>query len=270
MEKKLFTFVLILMALVPAAATAQVFQPTVGQEGKDVIWVPTPNELINAMLDLAKVTPSDFVMDLGSGDGRIVIAAAKRGAHAMGIEFNPDMVELSRASAKKEGVADRATFQKADIFETDLSKATVITMYLLPSLNMKLRPKILDLKPGTRIVTHAFTMEDWEPDQSISVEERMGYLWIVPAKVAGTWTSQVGPASGTLTIKQAFQKFDGTVNVNGKNLPLSSGKMDGDKIGFVVGDTAYSGRVSGGVIDGTAKAGTAVAVKWTAKRNGTQ
>jgi precorrin-6B methylase 2 len=266
MEKKSLIFALMLLCLLPAVATAQVYQPTVGQEGKDVIWVPTPNELITAMLDMAKVTPNDFLMDLGSGDGRIVIAAATRGAHALGIEFNPDMVELSSANAKKEGVADRASFQKADIFETDLSKATVITMYLLPSLNMKLRPKLLELKPGTRIVTHAFTMEDWEADQSISVEERMGYLWIVPAKVEGSWTSQAGSASGTLAIKQTFQKLDGTLNENGKNLPISNGKMEGEKIGFTAGDTVYSGRVSAGAIEGTAKTGTAAPVKWSAKR----
>jgi hypothetical protein len=139
-------------------------------------------------------------------------------------------------------------------------------MYLLPSLNMKLRPKILELKPGTRIVTHAFTMEDWEADQSISVEERMGYLWIVPAKVEGSWTSQAGSASGTLAIKQTFQKLDGSLSANGKNLPIGSGKMEGEKIGFTVGDTVYSGRVSAGVIEGTAKTGTAAPVKWIAKR----
>jgi precorrin-6B methylase 2 len=267
MEKKSLLLAFLLIVLIPAAATAQVYQPTVGQEGKDVIWVPTPNELINAMLDMAKVTPNDFVMDLGSGDGRIVIAAAKRGAHALGIEFNPDMVELSRANAKKEGVADRATFQKGDIFEADLSKATVVTMYLLPSLNMKLRPKLLELKPGTRIVTHAFTMEDWEPDQSVNVEERMGYLWIVPAKVEGSWTSQAGSAGGTLAIKQTFQKLDGTLNAGGKTQAVN-GKMEGEKISLTAGDTVYSGRVSNGVIEGTAKTGTAAPVKWSAKHSG--
>ena len=266
MEKTLRVLALILMCLLPAAASAQVYQPTVGQEGKDVIWVPTPNELITGMLDMAKLTPNDFLMDLGSGDGRIVIAAAKRGAHALGIEFNPDMVELSRANAKKEGVADLATFQKGDIFEADLSKATVITMYLLPSLNMKLRPKLLALKPGTRIVTHAFTMEDWESDQSISVEERMGYLWIVPAKVEGSWTLQAGSASGTLALKQNFQKLDGTLNAKGKSLSITNGKMEGEKITFTAGDTTYTGRVTAGDIEGTAKTGTAAPVKWSAKQ----
>ena len=241
---------------------------TLGDEtgSAQVAFITTPRAVVTRMLQLANVTGDDVVYDLGSGDGRIVIAAAKRGAHALGIEFNPDMVELSQATAKKEGVADRATFQKGDIFEADLNKASVITMYLLPSLNMKLRPKLLELKPGTRIVTHAFTMEDWEPDQSISVEERMGYLWIVPAKVEGSWTSQAGSANATLALKQTFQKLDGTLNANGKNLSIANGKMEGEKITFTAGDTAYTGRVSAGVIEGTAKTGTAAPVKWSAKR----
>ncbi len=163
-------------------ANAQEYEPSVGQQGKDVIWVPTPEDLVQAMLDLAKVTPNDFVMDLGSGDGRIVIAAAKRGARAVGIEYNPDMVELSRRNAEKAGVSDKATFVNADIFATDFSQATVITMYLLPQLNLRLKPVILNLKPGTRIVSHAFTMGDWAPEQTIEKEGRTAYLWIVPKK----------------------------------------------------------------------------------------
>ena len=167
MRKSIWTAFIIAALFLPPAIFAQQkeYEPSVGQEGKDVIWVPTPEELVQAMLDLAKVTPNDYVMDLGSGDGRIVIAAAKRGARATGIEYNPDMVELSRRNAEKAGVSARAAFMKADIFETDLSKATVITMYLLPSLNLKLRPTILDLKPGTRIVAHNFAMGDWEAEK---------------------------------------------------------------------------------------------------------
>src|SRR4029450_704593 len=141
-----------------AQATQKPFEPQVGQAGKDVVWVPTPQTLVDKMLDMAKVTKDDFVMDLGSGDGRTVITAAKRGARAMGVEYNPDMVALAQRNAAKEGVSDRATFVKADLFETDFSKATVITMFLLPDINIRLRPKILDMKPGTRVGSNFFTM----------------------------------------------------------------------------------------------------------------
>ena len=262
-------FALILLPLLVATANAQVYQPTVGQDGKDVIWVPTPPELVAAMLDMAKVTPNDYVIDLGSGDGRIVIAAAKRGAKAVGIEYNPDMVGLSKANAEKEGVSAKASFMQADIFETDFSQATVITMYLLPSLNMKLRDKILALKPGTRIVSHAFNMEDWEPDQTANVEERTAYLWIVPAKVAGTWDLQTPTGTAELTLKQTFQKLEGTLKIDGKSVPLKDAKLNGSMISFAVGDAKpmmYSGRVNGSAIDGTAKAGTEPGTKWSAKR----
>ena len=168
---------------------AATFEPSIGQAGKDVVWVPTPQTLVDKMLDLAEVKPGELLMDLGSGDGRTVITAAKRGATAIGIEYNPDMVELSKRNAAQAGVTTRATFMKADLFETDLSKAQVITMFLLPSINMKLRPKILNLKPGTRIVSNTFTMEDWQADQTATVEDDCtswctALLWIVPAKVA--------------------------------------------------------------------------------------
>src|SRR5262245_54630061 len=167
--------------------TAQDYTPTVGQEGKDVIWVPTPQSLVEKMLDMAKLTSKDIHYDLGSGDGRTVIAAAKRGAHAYGVEFNPDMVKLSERAAAKEGVSDKAKFINGDIFQTDFSQATVVTLYLLPSLNVKLRPTILKMKPGTRVVSHAFTMDDWQADQTENVEGRTAYMWIVPARVEGTW-----------------------------------------------------------------------------------
>src|SRR4051794_33120585 len=188
-------------------ATTKPFQPSVGQPGKDVVWVPTPDALVAKMLDLAKVTPQDYVIDLGSGDGRTVIAAAKRGAKALGIEYNPDMVELSKKNAEKAGVASRANFMKADLFETDLSPATVITMYLLPSINVKLRPKILNMKAGTRVVSHAFTMEDWTADQTESFDGRTAYMWIVPAKVEGYWQS----AQGDITFAQSYQNLAGTL-----------------------------------------------------------
>ena len=168
------------------------FQPEVGQEGKDVVWVPTPQALVEKMLALAKITPADFLIDLGSGDGRTVITAAKRGIHALGIEYNPDMVGLSRQNAEKEGVSDMAKFTEADLFESDFSKATVITMFLLPDINMRLRPALLDLKPGTRIVSNTFTMQDWLSDDTAMISAKdtrcnTAFLWIVPAKVEGSW-----------------------------------------------------------------------------------
>ena len=251
----------------PGVATAQQYQPTIGQQGKDVIWVPTPEKLVAAMLDMAKVTPKDYVIDLGSGDGRMVNAAAKRGARALGVEFNPDMVELSRANAAKEGVADKATFVRADIFETDFSQATVLTLYLLPSLNMKLRPKILNMKPGTRVVTNSFDMGDWDADQSVTVEDRTGYLWIVPAKVAGVWTWP----KAELTLSQGHQKITGSLKLDGQILRLANAKLSGNRISFAVGDSPtalreYSGRVIGNTIQGTVKIPKGPEVKWTAAR----
>jgi SAM-dependent methyltransferase len=255
-----------LAALTTASAQQQQqqqqFQPSVGQPGKDVIWVPTPEELIAAMLDAAKVTPNDLVMDLGSGDGRIVIAAAKRGARAIGVEFNPDMVELSRNNARKEGVADTATFVNGDIFETDFSRATVITMYLLPDLNMRLRPKILEMKPGTRVVSHAFSMEDWEADQTVNADGRTAYFWIVPAKVAGTWTWP----NAQLTLRQTFQKIEGSLTINGREQQLQDAKLEGDRISFTAGGSQYAGRVNGNAISGTARAGSGPDAKWLAER----
>jgi precorrin-6B methylase 2 len=221
------------------------FEPQVGQAGKDVVWVPTPQTVVDKMLDMAKVTKTDFVMDLGSGDGRTVITAAKRGATAIGIEYNPDMVELSKRNAAAAGVSDRATFVKADLFETDLSKASVITMFLLPSINMKLRPKILDLKPGTRIVSNTFTMEDWQPDDSATVTDNCetswctALFWIVPAKVAGEWTTP----SGALTLTQNFQTISG--KLGGQDL---KGKLVGNEISFTAGTAKYTGTVDGNSI----------------------
>ena len=162
------------------------YRPKIGQAGKDVIWVPTPQKLVEVMLDMANVTPADFVIDLGSGDGNIVIAAAQRGARAHGIEYNPDLVEFARCAAAKAGVSDRATFEHADIFASDFSQATVVTLFLTPKLNMDLRPKILDLTPGTRVVSYNFGMGDWKPDLTRTLEGdtsglNTAHLWIVPA-----------------------------------------------------------------------------------------
>jgi hypothetical protein len=244
------------------------FQPEVGQAGKDVVWVPTPQSLVDKMLDMAKMTPNDYVIDLGSGDGRTVITAAKRGARAHGIEYNPDMVELSKRAAAKEGVSDKATFAKADLFESDFSQATVITMFLLPDINLKLRPKILDLKPGTRIVSNSFTMGEWTADQTATVSDGCtsyctAHLWIVPAKVAGTWKLP----QGELALKQTFQMLTGTLTTGGAPASISNGKMNGDRITFTAGGAQYSGRVKGGSIEGTVKSSDGNR-NWSATRAG--
>jgi SAM-dependent methyltransferase len=229
-----------------AQATKQApFEPMVGQEGKDVVWVPTPQSLVDKMLDMAKVTAKDYVMDLGSGDGRTVITAAKRGARATGIEYNPEMVKLSQANAKKEGVADRAEFRKADLFQTDLSKATVITMFLLPDINLKLRPKLLKLKPGTRVVSNTFTMGDWKPDETGSPDNCDGswctaLLWIIPAQVAGTHKTP----QGEVTLKQHFQMLSGTMHSEGRTVPVE-GKVLGEQVTFTAGGKEYHGRMNG-------------------------
>src|SRR3954464_14990431 len=230
------------------------FEPFSGQPGKDVVWVPTSQALVDKMLDMAKLTPTDVHMDLGSGDGRTVITAAKRGARSTGIEYNPDMVELSKANAAKAGVSDKATFVKADLFETDFSKATVITLFLLPDINLKLRPKILDLKPGTRIVSNTFTMGEWKDDETATVEESAGcsyyctaHLWIVPAKVSGNW--RLG--DGDLTLKQEFQMVQGSMKSGNDSQIISNAKLRADQLTFNAGNAAYSGRVNGNTIEGT-------------------
>jgi hypothetical protein len=250
-------------ACAQAQSSAKSYEPTVGQEGKDVVWVPTPQALVDKMLDMAKLTPSDYVIDLGSGDGRTVITAAKRGARAHGIEYNPDMVELSKRNAEKEGVSAKASFAKADLFQSDFSQAQVITMFLLPDINLKLRPKILDLKPGTRVVSNSFTMGEWTADETASVGDGCtswctAYLWIVPAKVDGTWKL----AQGELRLKQQFQKVSGTLRTEGKTLALQDGKLRGDEIMFTAGGVRYTGKVNGGRIQGLARNGT----PWSATR----
>jgi SAM-dependent methyltransferase len=231
------------------------------------VWVPTPQELVERMLDMAKVTPKDYVIDLGSGDGRTVITAAKRGTRAHGIEYNPDMVELSKRNAAKEGVSDKATFAKADLFESDFSQATVITMFLLPTINIQLRPKILDLKPGTRIVSNSFDMGEWAADETARADGCSNwctaYLWIVPAKVAGTWRLP----QGDLTLKQDFQMISGTLKAGNNSTPISNGRLRGDQINFTAGGAQYTGRVNGNAIEGTIKSGGNDG-KWNATRSG--
>jgi hypothetical protein len=252
----LFLSVAVSGACAQAQPAKQEYEPRVGQEGKDVIWVPTPQALVEKMLDMAKVTPKDYLIDLGSGDGRTVIGAAKRGVKSLGIEYNPDMVELSKRNAAKAGVSDKANFAKADLFESDFSQATVITMFLLPDINIRLRPKILDLKPGTRIVSNSFTMGDWTADETATVADGCAsyctaYLWIVPAKVEGTWRLP----QGELTLKQTYQMISGTLKSGSNMTPITNGKLNGDQIVFSAGGAQYTGRVSGNTIQGAIKSG---------------
>jgi precorrin-6B methylase 2 len=247
-----------------AQAPATTYEPKVSQPGKDVVWVPTPQALVDRMLDMAKVTPSDYVIDLGSGDGRTVITAAKRGAKAHGIEYNPDMVELAKRNAAKEGVSEKATFEKADIFESDFSKATVVTLFLLPGLNLRLRPTLLAMKPGTRVVSNAFTMDDWQADETAQVTEGCtswcrALLWIIPAKVEGTWAM----GQGELKLEQTFQMLKGTLT-NGNVVAPVTGKMNGDAIVFTAAGTEYTGSVKDNTMSGTSKG--AAEAKWTAAR----
>ncbi|OGP62084.1 MAG: RNA methyltransferase [Deltaproteobacteria bacterium RBG_13_53_10] len=266
----LFTLCLSMVAtgiFAQAAASAE-FEPRVGQEGKDVMWVPTSQELVNKMLDMANVTPQDYVIDLGSGDGRTVITAAKRGARALGIEYEPDMVALSKRNAAREGVTDRTQFVQGDLFQSDFSEATVITMFLLEEINLQLRPLILDLKPGTRVVSNTFTMGEWTADQTVTVEGSKdcmiyctAYLWIVPAKVEGMWKLP----GGEFTLHQNFQKFSGVLRSAANTMPVANGRLSGDLISFSVGDANYSGRVNGSTMQGTLTSGGGTA-PWNATR----
>jgi len=251
-------FVVLVLFLIPAIAFSQennknyVYEPEVGQEGKDVVWVPTPQSLVDKMLEIAKVTPLDFLIDLGSGDGRTVITAAKRGIKAIGIEYNPDMVELSKRNAAEAGVTGSVEFLKTDLFEYDFSKATVITMFLLPEINMRLRPKLLEMKPGTRIVTNTFTMEDWQWDDSAdsgdeSTNWNTCYLWIVPARAEGVWKTEDG---GKIVLLQNFQMLSGELTKNNKTEPISEGRLRGAEITFTAGGIVYSGTVDQNTIKG--------------------
>lgn len=223
------------------------FEPISGQAGKDVVWVPTPQATVDKMLELTHVTAADTLIDLGSGNGITVITAAKKGATAMGVEFNPDMVALARRLAAEAGVSDKATFVQGDLFEADLSKATVITLFLLPDINEQLKPKLLELKPGTRIASNTFEMGDWEPDAKDTAPGCTSWCtalsWVVPAKVAGAW--KVG--SETLTLAQQYQMLSGTLGAT----PITAGKMNGEDITFTVGTRVYTGRVSGDRMTGS-------------------
>jgi precorrin-6B methylase 2 len=251
---------------VRAQTTAKQFEPQVGQAGKDVVWVPTETALVEKMLDLAKVTPQDFVVDLGSGDGRNVIAAAKRGATALGVEYNPDMVALSRRNAERAGVGERATFVQGDMFEADFSKATVLALFLLPSNMLRLREKFLNLRPGTRIVANTFGIEGWEPDVTERLEGECAtwcnaLLWVVPAKVQGRWRM----GASELTLTQTYQTIAGTINGSGRTGQISGGRLRGDEVRFNLGGVEYVGKVSGDTITGTTSAAGSTS-SWTATR----
>ena len=227
--------------------TQKPYEPTVSQAGKDVVWVPTPQPTVDNMLALSKLTPQDYLIDLGSGDGITVISAAKKGARALGVEFNPDMVALSKRKAEEAGVSDKATFVQGDLYEADLSKATVVTLFLLPNINIKLRPSLLDLKPGTRIVSNTFDMGDWKPDAEATSDACTSWckamLWVVPAKVAGSW--RLGDQ--TLTLTQQYQMVSGSLG----STAISNGKLNADAITFTAGGRTYAGRVNGDRMTGS-------------------
>lgn len=237
--------VLVLTVGVVSLAAAQredePYQPQINQPGKDVQWVPTPPALVEKMLDMAGVTSKDRVVDLGSGDGVLVIAAARRGARARGIEYDARLVEFSRRRAQEEGVSSRTKFDRADIFKSSFSEATVITTFLLPSMNLRLRPTFLSMKPGTRIVANTFAIGEWQPDETATIEpcERWcsAMLWIVPARVGGRWRTP----KGDLALTQKFQTFSGTLGEQ----PIENGRLRGEEISFMVGATTYTGRVEG-------------------------
>src|SRR5437879_2727699 len=265
------TLALLAALALPFAASAQKFEPQVGQAGKDVIWVPTPDEVVERMLTMAQVGPNDFHMDLGSGDGKIVIAAAKRGAKALGIEYNPDMVKVAQDNAQKAGVADKASFRKADIFQTDFSQATVITLYLLPALNMKLRPSILSMRPGTRVVSHSFTMEDWEADEISTMDGRRAYFWVVPANVMGTWTLDAGGQKTELALEQTFQKVNGTVTLGSVHGGLREARLRGAQIAFAYVDDKgvrrdFTGQVNGRQMQGSFRDEKGQEGRWSAAK----
>jgi len=271
------TFSALMLGCASLPAQDNNFQPSVGQPGKDVIWVPTPDALVNRMLRLAQVTPNDYVVDLGSGDGKIVIAAARDfKARAHGIEYNPDMVTLSQRNAEKAGVSSRTSFKQGDIFVENFSDADVVTMYLLPNLNLRLRHTLLAMKPGTRLVSHQFTMGEWQADETSVVENRPGYLWIVPANAGGQWSLSFPQGGKTnavdMSITQTYQKIEGNVQLGGIENTLRTPRLSGPQIDFAFTDAdgvlrQFSGTVAGNRMQGTVTGGGATA-NFTAQRRG--
>ena len=255
----------------PAAAQQKPYEPQVGQAGKDVIWVPTPDEVVDRMLRMAQVTPNDLVYDLGAGNGKIAIAAAKLGARAVGIEYNPDMAKHAQGNVVAAGVTAKARIMQGDIFATDFSQATVVTMYLLPALNMKLRPTLLAMKPGTRVVSHSFTMEDWDADETSSMDGRRAYFWVVPANVNGGWALETGAEKNELVFEQHFQKIEGTIGLGHTQGGLRFPRLNGANISFAWVDNNgvlrnYTGRVTGGKMEGAFRAENGSEGRWSATK----
>ena len=270
-----FAVVASFLFLFSGNAVSQKFEPQVGQAGKDVIWVPTPDEVVERMLTMVQLGPNDVHFDLGAGDGKIAIAAAKRGAKATGIEYNPEMAKYANEKAQAAGVAGtgagKAIIRQADIFATDFSQATVITMYLLPGLNMKLRPQILAMRPGTRIVSHSFTMEDWEADEISSVDGRRAYFWVVPANVQGSWILEASGAKSDLQLEQTFQKIHGSVGVGAVAAGLREPRLRGFNIAFAYVDAAgvrrdFTGRIANGKMEGSFRDEKGAEGRWTATK----
>ena len=258
----------------PAAAQPKDkdYEPQVGQAGKDVIWVPTPDDVVERMLRMAQVTPNDYVVDLGAGDGKIAIAAAKKfGARALGIEYNPEMAKHAQRNVEKAGVTARARIIQGDIFVTDFTQASVVTMYLLPALNLKLRPQILAMRPGTRVVSHSFNMEDWEPDETSNLDGRRAYFWLVPANIAGTWNLESGGERHELALEQRYQKVDGSITLKGMQAGLRDTRLRGAALSFAYVDQNgmrrdFSGRVNGNRMEGSFRAENGAEGKWSAAK----
>jgi hypothetical protein len=267
---------LALALLVATPSFAQKYEPHVGQAGKDVIWVPTPDEVVERMLTMAQLGPGDIHFDLGAGNGKIAIAAAKRGATATGIEYNPEMAKYANEQAQAAGVAGvgpgKAMIRQADIFVTDFSKATVITLYLLPTLNMKLRPQILSMKPGTRVVSHSFTMEDWEADEISTLDGRRAYFWLVPAQVGGNWNLEAGSQRSEIVLEQTFQKINGWVTLSkAVQGGLREARLRGADISFAYIDQSglrreFTGKVDGKRMEGTFRDAKGQEGRWSATR----
>ena len=246
------------LALASTTTPSAEYKPQVGQEGKDVIWVPTPEGLIDKMLAAAKVNDKDTLFDLGAGDGIIAITAARQyGAKSVGIEYNPEMAQFARRKVAEAGMTDKVKIITGDIFQEDFSAATVVTLYLMPHLNLKLRPILLKMKPGTRVVSNTFTMGEWEPDETVFDQHWKGYFWVVPAQIEGAWV-MTGMEGGPLrlNISQSFQNIGGTLTRGGQTLALLGAKLRGDevKFQFVTPDRkvhAFSGRLEGRRLTGT-------------------
>jgi len=260
----------------PTACAQTDFQPYIGQEGKDVVWVPTPDEVVERMLNMAQTKPEDYVIDLGAGDGKITIAAARNfGARSLGVEYNPQMVNLAQRNARAAGVLGRARIVQGDIFATDFTQATVLTLYLLPALNMRLRPQILAMRPGTRVVAHAFNMGDWGPDETSDVDGRRVFLWIVPARVSGLWALELAGAGGSgklgLNLDQQYQKITGVARLGSVLVGLREPRLSGFRIGFAYVDNQgvrrdFTGRVAGDAMEGSFRTDGGAEGRWTATR----